>query len=129
MLSRSYFESLLEDKPFPLSGQPSLWVGLSFRGRVFGSDFGVPIWDELLAAMPPTAQLASTEETFALAETCGALEAQRNFYETLNSGDVPSMIEIFDSQKQRGRRFRCIKKNTRKITAFFLNTILCHEAF
>ena len=35
----------------------SLWVGLNFRGRVFGSDFGGPIWDEVLAAMPPTKPL------------------------------------------------------------------------
>eukprot|EP00435_Cladocopium_sp_Y103_P053061 s143_g16.t2 len=93
---RSYFQSLLEDEE--TTGQ-SLWVGLNLRGRVFGSDFGCPIWDELLAAMPPTKPLSSTEQCFALADDrCGALEAQRRFYDALSSGDVAMMQRIFESR-------------------------------
>ena len=44
---RSYFQALLKDRDTPLDS--SLWVGLNFKGRVMGSDFGTPIWDELLA--------------------------------------------------------------------------------
>ncbi|CAK9019510.1 Protein LOW PSII ACCUMULATION 1 [Durusdinium trenchii] len=94
---RSYFQGILEDKEVA-AGQ-SLWVGLSLKGRVFGSDFGIPIWDEILAAMPPTKALSSTEELFALAETsCGALEAQKDFYDALTGGDVERMRGLFEAK-------------------------------
>lgn len=98
LLCRSYFQGILEDKEVA-AGQ-SLWVGLSLKGRVFGSDFGIPIWDEILAAMPPTKALSSTEELFALAETsCGALEAQKDFYDALTGGDVERMRGLFDARR------------------------------
>ena len=89
---RSYFEALSEDKN---SSGDCLWVGLNFRGRVFGSDFGCPIWDEVLAAMPPIKRLSSLEELYAMADAGGALEAQETFYEALCGGDAQTMAELF----------------------------------
>ena len=90
---RSYFEALAEDKN---SSGDCLWVGLNFRGRVFGSDFGCPIWDEVLAAMPPIKRLSSLEERYALADAAsGALEAQEEFYRALCEGDKQAMAAIF----------------------------------
>ena len=70
-------------------------MGLNFRGRVFGSDFGCPIWDEVLAAMPPIKRLSSLEERYAMADATGALEAQEEFYRALCEGDVQAMAAIF----------------------------------
>ncbi|CAE7830187.1 RDH8 [Symbiodinium microadriaticum] len=93
---RSYFEALAEDKN---SSGDCLWVGLNFRGRVFGSDFGCPIWDEVLAAMPPIKRLSSLEERYALADAAsGALEAQEEFYRALCEGDKQAMAAIFDEK-------------------------------
>eukprot|EP00439_Symbiodinium_sp_Y106_P022227 s3268_g2.t1 len=89
---RSYFEALAENKS---SSGDCLWVGLNFRGRVFGSDFGCPIWDEVLAAMPPIKRLSSLEERYAMADATGALEAQEEFYRALCEGDVQAMAAIF----------------------------------
>ncbi|CAJ1329421.1 unnamed protein product [Effrenium voratum] len=88
---RSYFESLLESKD--QRSESGLWVGLNFRGRVFGSDFGAPVWDELLAATPPAAPLSSTEPRCSWAE---GLEAeQERFYQSLCEGDEAAVRAMF----------------------------------
>ena len=65
--------------PFPLRpffGSSPTGRGLNLRGRVFGSDFGAPVWDELLAATPPAAPLSSTEPRCSWAEGLEAEQAR-----------------------------------------------------
>mmetsp|Transcript_2053 Transcript_2053/g.4968 ORF Transcript_2053/g.4968 Transcript_2053/m.4968 type:complete len:488 (+) Transcript_2053:6-1469(+) len=90
---QAYFDGLLEDRG-GAQGR-SVWVALNFRGRVLGSDFGCPIWDELLAALPPGAPFRSTDPTYAVAEPADALEAQAAFYKALCGGDLATITELF----------------------------------
>ncbi|CAE7696612.1 unnamed protein product [Symbiodinium pilosum] len=94
LAGQSKAAAALEDLDKNTSGD-CLWVGLNFRGRVFGSDFGCPIWDEVLAAMPPLKRLSSLEECYAMAEASGALEAQEEFYRALCEGDAKAIAEMF----------------------------------
>ncbi|CAE8610301.1 unnamed protein product, partial [Polarella glacialis] len=90
---RQYFEDLLEEKG-GTNGR-AVWVGLSVKGRVFGSDFGCPVWDELLAAMPPLAPPRSTEPAFAGADSQDLLAAQASFYTALTGGDEAALAKLF----------------------------------
>jgi len=90
---RGYFEELLTDREDTLGR--GTWVALNFKGRVIGSNFGSPVWDELLAALPPVLPLSSVEEFFAGAESRDALDAQAEFYQALCKGDSAAIASLF----------------------------------
>lgn len=91
----AYLDKLLQDRE--LEDSRSVWVALNYRGRVLGSNFGCPIWDELFAALPPTNGLLSTEPGQADASGAAAevLAAQAEFYRALLSGDAVAMQRLF----------------------------------
>ncbi|CAK0870336.1 unnamed protein product [Prorocentrum cordatum] len=93
---RRYFDELLEDRG-GTTGR-GIWVALNFRGRVLGSNFGCPIWDELLAAVPPRLPLISTEAANESAESADVLAAQARFYEALVAGDEKALAGMFVDQ-------------------------------
>lgn len=90
---QDYFEDLLEDRGGP--GGRSVWVALNFRGRVIGSSFGAPIWDEVLAALPPRRPLLSTDPTAEGAGPPEVLAAQDTFYKALLAGDEATISQLF----------------------------------
>jgi len=90
---QNYFEELLEERGMD-SGR-GIWVALNFKGRVIGSNFGVPIWDELLAANPPRIPLVSTEPACATAQPKEVLAAQAEFYKALCGGDEAGIARLF----------------------------------
>lgn len=87
---RSYFEELLGER----AGARGTWVALNFRGRVLGSNFGSPIWDELLAALPPEQALLSTEGPAEDAPK-ELLQKQAEFFDALIGGDRAAMEALF----------------------------------
>lgn len=91
-----YFEDLLEGKARVSEGA---WVALSFKSRVIGSDFGYPVWDELLAALPPlvplSSRLASEREVPSEPAAREVLDSHAAFYRALLAGDEAAMASLF----------------------------------
>lgn len=111
---RAYFEELLEERGG--TGGRSLWVALNFSGRVFGSNFGSPVWDELLAAMPPRNALLSTDPASVAAESAEVLAAQAYFYESLCKGDEDGVARLFAEEDDPELSFEVQVDNTGTLT-------------
>lgn len=94
---QDYFEEILQDRG---GAQGRLtWAAFNLKGRVFGSDFGLPIWDELLAAAPPMRPVRSTETPWESPETAELLQMQSKFYHALCSGDESGLTQLFLSEE------------------------------
>ena len=111
----AFFTGLLDDGGDPMA---SCWFGLNSRGRSFGSGLGAPDLLTLfgrslrpleLMSPPPKVTAASTSTTtttntntntnnsFSPAQN-SVLDAQRQFYAHLTTGDLKGMTEIFSSE-------------------------------
>jgi len=105
-----YFKSLLSDSgdsnEDPLQGKLA-WFGLTITGKSFGSGIGNPprILETLGQSLLPVDVLDEDDEAENVASRPKAktleeiLTTQRSFYDSLTSGDLSGVQEIFDSEK------------------------------